>query len=71
MYTSPNDAIGLTIGVKREAWTDLSPELAGFVAPPIVVTARPLERPVNSRRRAQLSRSRGKTPVGGRRRTAG
>lgn len=71
MYTSLNDARGLTIGVQREVWPDLSPELAGLVAPPITVTARPVERPVNAHRRAQLSRSRGNMPVGGHRRSAG
>lgn len=71
MYTSFNDAAGVTFGVQREVWTDLSPELAGLVAPPVVVTARPVQRPVNGRRRAQLSRSRGNMPVRGYRRPAG
>jgi hypothetical protein len=71
MYTSSSDADGMTIGVQREVWADLSPELAGLVAPPIVVTARPAQRPVNAHRRAQLSRSRGNMPVGRHRRPAG
>ncbi|GAA4598827.1 hypothetical protein BJY16_002852 [Actinoplanes octamycinicus] len=71
MYTSSNDVAGVTIGVQREVWPDLSPEWAGLVAPPVVVTARPVERPVNARRRAQLSRSRGNMPVRGYRRAAG
>ncbi|GIF08568.1 hypothetical protein Asi03nite_61060 [Actinoplanes siamensis] len=71
MHTSFNDAAGMTIGVQREVWVDLPPELAGFVAPPIIVTARPVERPVNPHRRPQSSRSRGNMPVGRRRRPAG
>jgi hypothetical protein len=78
MYTSllfipphPTPAATVTIGVQREVWPDLSPELQGLVAPPVVVTAQAVERPVNAHRRAQLSRSRGNMPVRGYRRGAG
>ncbi|AEV82222.1 hypothetical protein ACPL_1325 [Actinoplanes sp. SE50/110] len=71
MYTSSSDAGGVTVGVQRAVWPDLSPELAELVAPPIIVTTGPVKRPVNAHRRAQLSRSRGNMPVGRHRHTAG
>ena len=51
-----------TIAVHRESWDD--PDLAAMVAPPVVVSALPLSRPVGDWRRGQLARSRGNMPVG-------
>jgi hypothetical protein len=53
-----------TIAVHRGAWASLSPELAAMVAPPVTVSAMPLERPVDRWRKGQLARSRGNMPVG-------
>ena len=52
-----------TIAVHRDVWTNLSPEMAALVAPPVSVSAAPLERPVGAWRRGQLARSRGNMPV--------
>jgi hypothetical protein len=52
-----------TISVQRGTWADLAPELAEMVAPPIVVSALPLDRPLGTWRKAQLARSRGNMPV--------
>jgi hypothetical protein len=52
-----------TITVQRGAWADLPPELAVMVAPPVTVSAFPVERPVGTWRKAQLARSRGNMPV--------
>ena len=79
-YTSSDAEAGMpdcdpvanaTIGVQRENWVGLPPDVAVLVAPPVTVTARPVERPVNPLRKAQLSRSRGNMPVGRHRRLAG
>jgi hypothetical protein len=51
------------IAVHRGDWADLSPELAAMVAPPVTVSAFPVERPVDTWRKAQLARSRGNMPV--------
>ncbi len=51
------------IAVHRGDWADLSPELAAMVAPPVTVSAFPVERPVGTWRKAQLARSRGNMPV--------
>jgi hypothetical protein len=53
-----------TIAVHRGAWANLSPELAAMVAPPVTVSAAPLERPVGPWRKGQLARSRSNMPVG-------
>ena len=53
-----------TIAVQRGDWTNLAPELAAMVAPPVTVSAAPVERPVGMLRKAQLARSRGNMPVG-------
>ena len=79
MYTSSNaeagmpesESIGSSIGVQRGVWTDLPPDVAVMVAPPVTVTASPVQRPMNPLRKAQLSRSRGNMPVGRHRRLAG
>jgi hypothetical protein len=52
-----------TIAVHRGVWTNLAPELAALVAPPVSVSAEPLGRPVGAWRRGQLARSRGNMPV--------
>jgi hypothetical protein len=52
-----------TIAVHRGDWTDLTPELAAMVAPPVTVSSAPVERPVGPWRKAQLARSRGNMPV--------
>ena len=73
MNTSSNDsdAVAQTaIAVHRDNWTNLSPELAALVAPPVTVSAVPFERPLGSWRRGQLARSRGNMPVGKHRRAA-
>jgi hypothetical protein len=49
--------------VHRGAWSDLAPELAAMVAPPVTVSVTPVERPVGTWRKAQLARSRGNMPV--------
>jgi hypothetical protein len=59
-----------TIAVHRGVWTNLPPELAAMVAPPITVSATPVERPVDTWRKAQLARSRGNMPVAKHRRPA-
>jgi hypothetical protein len=59
-----SDAVATaTIAVHRDFWTNLAPELAALVAPPVSVSAAPLERPVGAWRRGQLARSRGNMPV--------
>ena len=60
-----------SFGVQRGVWADLPPDVAVMVAPPVTVTASPVPRPVDSHRKAQLSRSRGNMPVGRHRRHAG
>ncbi|GAA0491940.1 hypothetical protein Ade02nite_21910 [Paractinoplanes deccanensis] len=59
-----------TIAVQRGDWTNLAPDLADLVAPPVTVSASPLQRPVGDWRRGQLARSRGNMPVGKHRRAA-
>ncbi len=63
-----NDAVATsTIAVHRGVWTQLAPELAAMVAPPVSVSADPLDRspdrPVGPWRQGQLARSRGNMPV--------
>jgi hypothetical protein len=63
-----NEAVATsTIAVHRGVWTQLAPELAAMVAPPVSVSAapldRPLDRPVGPWRKGQLARSRGNMPV--------
>ncbi|MCO8277818.1 hypothetical protein M1L60_45335 [Actinoplanes sp. TRM 88003] len=58
------------ISVHRDDWTNLAPELAALVAPPVTVSAVPFERPVGPWRRGQQARSRGNMPVGRHRRAA-
>jgi hypothetical protein len=69
-----NEAIASsTIAVHRGVWTELAPELAAMVAPPVSVSAAPVsrpddqpvgpERPVGPWRQGQLARSRGNMPV--------
>jgi hypothetical protein len=55
-----------TIAVQRGAWSD--PVLAAMVAPPVIVSSFPVERPMDTWRRGQLARSRGNMPVGRHRR---
>jgi hypothetical protein len=57
------DNEAMTIAVHRGAWTGLAPELAAMVAPPVSVSAVPLERSVDPWRKGQLARSRGNMPV--------
>jgi hypothetical protein len=52
-----------TIAVHRGVWTDLPPDLAAMVAPPVTVSSAPFERPVGPWRKAQLARSRANMPV--------
>jgi hypothetical protein len=59
------------IAVQRGAWTNLAPELAAMVAPPVTVSAAPVGRPVGTWRKGQLARSRANMPVGRHRRPAG
>jgi hypothetical protein len=59
-----------TIAVHRGHWTNLAPELALLVAPPVTVSATPLERQTDAWRKAQLARSRGNMPVTRHRRSA-
>jgi hypothetical protein len=56
-----------TIAVHRGAWDD--PVLAAMVAPPVVVSSLPLERPMDVWRRGQLARSRANMPVARHRRS--
>lgn len=58
-----SNSVGSSISVQRGVWADLPPEVAIMLAPPVTVTARPAERPVNLHRASQLSRSRGTMPV--------
>jgi hypothetical protein len=59
-----------TIAVQRGDWTNLAPELAAMVAPPVTVSAIPVTRDVGDWRRGQLARSRGNMPVARHRRAA-
>ena len=59
------------IGVQRGVWTNLAPELAAMVAPPVTVTAAPVGRAVGTWRKGQLARSRANMPAGRHRRSAG
>ena len=67
-----------TIAVHRGDWTDLPPELAAMVAPPVSVSATPVEpirrgltaESIGPWRLAQLARSRGNMPVRRHRRPA-
>ena len=52
-----------TIAVQRGDWVDLAPEMAAMVAPPVIVSAAPVGRPLGAWRKAQLARSRGNMPV--------
>ena len=55
-----------TIAVHRGAWSQLPPEMAAMVAPPVSVSAAPLSSPdqaVGPWRKGQLARSRGNMPV--------
>jgi hypothetical protein len=56
-----------TIAVHRGDWTDLTPEMAALVAPPVTVSAMPVGPlpggPDGAWRKAQLARSRGNMPV--------
>jgi hypothetical protein len=51
------------IAVQRGSWGNLDPHLAAMVAPPVIVSATPLGRPVGAWRKAQLARSRGNMPI--------
>jgi hypothetical protein len=71
------DCPGTTIAVHRGAWSNLAPEFAAMVAPPISVSALPVipkPGPVfygsgpDPWRRAQQARSRANMPVGRHRR---
>ena len=53
-----------TIMVQRADWVGLAPEMAAMVAPPVIVSATPVGRPIDPWRKAQLARSRGNMPVG-------
>ena len=52
-----------TIAVQRGHWGNLPPDLAAMVAPPVTVSAMPVDRAVGAWRRAQLARSRGNMPI--------
>jgi hypothetical protein len=52
-----------TIAVQRADWVGLTPEMAAMVAPPVIVSAMPVGRPLGAWRKAQLARSRGNMPV--------
>ena len=52
-----------TIAVQRADWVGLTPEMAAMVAPPVIVSATPVGRPLGAWRKAQLARSRGNMPV--------
>ena len=54
----------VSIAVHRGDWTDLPPEVAAMVAPPVSVSAAPVDKPVGTVRRGQIARSRGNMPVG-------
>ena len=60
-----------TIAVQRGDWTGLAPDVAAMVAPPVIVTATPVGRPVGAWRKAQLARSRANMPVTRHRRHSG
>ncbi|MET0424307.1 MAG: hypothetical protein ABW046_10545 [Actinoplanes sp.] len=59
-----------TIAVQRGAWSNLPAEFVDLVAPPVTVSAAPVDRPVGPWRKAQLARSRGNMPVTRHRRAA-
>ena len=59
------------IAVHRGAWTNLAPEMAAMVAPPVTVSAAPVGRPLGAWRKEQLARSRANMPGGRHRRRAG
>jgi hypothetical protein len=63
-----------TIAVQRGAWTNLAPELAAILAPPVTVSTQPVDQPgeraVGPWRKGQLARSRGNMPVARHRRVA-
>ena len=52
-----------TFAVHRGNWSDLTPEMAAMVAPPVIVSTMPVGRPLGAWRKAQLARSRGNMPV--------
>ena len=58
-----------TIAVQRADWVGLAPEMAAMVAPPVIVSATPVGRPLGAWRKAQLARSRGNMPVARHRRS--
>ncbi|MDR6323113.1 hypothetical protein J3R03_007309 [Actinoplanes couchii] len=58
-------SVGTSISVQRGIWADLPPDVAIMLAPPVTVTARPAELPVDKHLNVQLGRSRGNVPVGG------
>jgi len=58
------------IAVHRGHWTNLAPELAAMVAPPVTVSAAPVGRQLGAWRKGQLARSRGNMPVNRHRRPA-
>jgi hypothetical protein len=59
-----NEAVASsTIAVHRGVWTELAPELAAMVAPPVSVSAAPLGPSVGPWRKGQLARSRANMPV--------
>lgn len=62
------DCAATTIAVQVGAWTD--PLIAGMVAPPVTVTARPIAPVVDPWRAGQQARSRGNMPVERHRRPA-
>jgi hypothetical protein len=51
------------IAVQVGDWAGLAPEMAAMVAPPVIVSATPVGRPLGAWRKAQLARSRGNMPV--------
>ncbi len=51
-----------TIAVHCGTWTD--PDIAALVAPPVTVSSRLIDRPVDPWRAGQQARSRGNMPVG-------
>ena len=54
---------GATVfAVQRGAWTN--PEVAAMVAPPVVVSIAPIDRPADPWRQGQLTRARANNPVG-------
>jgi hypothetical protein len=61
---SDTEAIATSaIAVQRADWVGLAPEMAAMVAPPVIVSAAPVGRPLGAWRKAQLARSRGNMPV--------